>query len=1111
MTYETKYTASFESRKGLSYEMRLKKRNYSGSSSAIKGGKTPVRISDVSADDKLAPMRGTSMRTSLVIDTAGTEAGFKTDFWRFNDRDWLGELVELQDDQAYQGHGEISSYLAEAIPGTPADGHIEITHIGALAFAPDCLVEFTMFLFPTSGSVTMNFYAVPADQSNQWPDRKLVGQVTVFSTDTQATVMARIALDPNFTAISAEVTQYTQNTYDPDINSGWNVKIEYLEDERKAYWFNNAHRFNGSTQRETLELQMYIFQPSGVPKVISFAKHFFVTGESFVSIVQDLTNQINGTEGYFQIDDVYFPVTGETKLMRIEATANGATLDLLLLEIKAVEGNSIDFLTTSINDTYIRIHESENADYAWSAVDFKNAVEGSDDFKVQVSIGAGWIDVVSVRGYDYDTAETVIIRLLDAFDLLVEYDAYVDPVDSAAFYFTRSVVPGMTYQFITSGASVVQDDGPTFDLIQLVDVIWRGWVLPGLYSQPHQPGYVALSLSAVCGLADLKNATFPSNTQLAYTKVSVLQIIVDVLSQTGFTHDIYEAFDLWEVNMDPSISPLAQMYIDTSRLVDKPSHEVLAEMMLETKSTIWQNKGRWEIAPIDKFALTTWDYRVFNYRGTYKAGYKNNDVQIEVGGETRANTMIDRAGLVTFLPAYKEVIYNQIYGYNSQVLLFPLFVDLNEKLGQEDALNYPWKWELDDVNQTSWLGKIHKDDQYVTIQDAYGQNQELQLVQRVLMADVPNNSDKYQFELQLHIGGQIGNSEAGDTFEFQFTLDDGTTTVYLLEDPIDPDTNFVTSAQTITVDVKEFDQDVLWKRAFNFYNFTGDVVEAIGALKILQKPSTDGFVQIKFARLVINAVIVENDIIKTYYDDTEVDGSSYRENITSKTVRQEKLMGDVPNVPGALQMYRNAIYYFDDEQAPQLTQAWQVEATGTEKRLLDILRQFTLDQYAMPAIQLQANIYGPARLRHIIKDVSDSDQLYMLTSGSWNVRMDQVEGQYVQVDLDSEDGFPVTLVSKNETPAKTQIAINNIKTPVNRETYFQEKVNSFLGSDLDGSNQIDVLHTIERSLLFCIIYKNTAPLALADYTFDSKGTINALTITITGSYNAGDVFDYRIL
>lgn len=1007
-TYNTKYLLQMGSKKGRGFELRLKKKGYDvdGDIFALRGRNNPISIQDNSSpkQGKLVSVRGTSMTMGLVADTACLDAGFKRDFESISDRDWIAEFAEIEDGQGLRGHVQIDT-LSLSAQSIPAKATIDITHIGSLSFAPSCTLEFTMNEFPAVGDPEdLDLYAVPADKSNTYSGRKFLGSVPVYNGDTQDDVMHRIADDvTGFTYVNSMEILYTQLTYDPDIDSTWNVKITYKEDEHKPYWYNNNHRFNGSTQRDFIKLFWHTYSDSGIPTVTQIAAHHFQEGEYLSLIAQYLVANINGVDGYKELQNVYFPISDETKLMRIRATAVGTVVELELLDITAGEGNSIVVQEDDINDTYLRIEKNESSDYTYSLTNFTGAQDIGDTFAVEMDWGGGYAVLASVTALQGTTAEEIIAELAIKINNLLLYEAYVDPVNDTALYFSRSYInEPVIYRFTTSGPSTISDDGPTFDTVDLETIRWMGWILPYFYTQLHIPNYVRVNLTAVCGLGDIKNSTFPANPALKYRKISLMEILVDILSMTGFNLDIYEAFHLWDSNMNTNKSPLLQTYIDSSQVTGTDPFKLLREIVGLLQASLVQYNGRWELVPIKLQEQDSYVYRVFNYLGLLKGNVTRSNFQVEAGGPTRDNIMLNKATRFKYSESLSDVEYTQDYGYSPQQIGFSLFENFNDNFGNVGH-QYPWKWLHNGINQTSFLGKIKKDSTgYVVIQDAIGQVNELYLSQKITVDNIVINTEKKQYTIQIHMQGQQGIDDAADLFKFRVELTGGSIPFFMEDNELEPWDSLDT---TIEIDIKDDDTDILWTMDFNLPGLYSDQEGPFSMeVQVLQPASGNGFVGVKFVKVLINSDMDIQQVIESYTENRTV--------ITGEKLTARKTIGDVPAVPEALQMYHNALFWMSNG-LPRLTQDWveNIIEPPPPIAVLVAAQRFALEQYVIAPTQLQIILYGGLDMRSIVKDKTYKDWIYMFVSCKWLPMLDEVRGELVQIRLEDLPNYPPAIIT----------------------------------------------------------------------------------------------------
>jgi len=193
--------------------------------------------------------------------------------------------------------------------------------------------------------------------------------------------------------------------------------------------------------------------------------------------------------------------------------------------------------------------------------------------------------------------------------------------------------------------------------------IWRGFLLPGEYSQMHCNYPYHFKLKASDGLGLLKNIDYKREIRYRrkvrgsckwyYGKTTLMIILYRVLQYTWHNLQLRENFNVYEENMDstPYDTPLNQAYLDDIFAWNDGDYlncyEVLEGILKGLNARIYQWGGYWYIERIPEL---TAGY----YRRTYNAGFTymntvfiyNKHISKPIVSHTAAN--VARASLNRF-------------------------------------------------------------------------------------------------------------------------------------------------------------------------------------------------------------------------------------------------------------------------------------------------------------------------------------------------------------------------------------------------------------------------------------------------------------------------------
>jgi len=755
--YKTKYEFGFFSVLKEKYKVFLKQKGYTDNTIySLLGGQSPVILQDAHDGDEVdIPVRGVNTQLNIVTRVDNSEYNLIQDLSNVSEKEWQAHVVKVKEQQAYKGVVGIDT-LSLTNSSTPAHGDFTITEVGSgLQFEPVCRMKLEIYALPES-QTTLNIYAVPVNEGNQYNGRILVRTIPVYYSDNQTTIINRICESPQFTLVTGtyDVVEYTQTTFSFYIDSGWNLKPEYLE-EIQAYGTSNNYHFSGSTQNEWLDVRLRIKRFGEAPSSYLLARHYWHDNETISEVAVDLALQITENQ---DIENVYFPSVDAYLDLHIAPVPTGGQVQLWLYGIGEV-GNGIQIVSTELDDTYFQIVKSADSSYDWTSNDCAGGDSKGDTFTIEINKNnTGWNPFVSIEAENNDTIELLISKLNAAiFQTQVNYISEIDSEDVSRVNFqTELDMSDCVYRFTTSGGSTLYDAGLNFEVIDSEETVSISWVIPGLMQFTRINGIQPISIDTVSGLGDLRNEYFSTDIYIPYGKLSLLNILVLILRKTGFNFYLYEAFDLWEVYMDTTKSPLLQVYKDTALLNGRDCYSILEEILEILDATITQENGTWRLIPLTRESEIV-KYRVFDYLGRY-VGEKEINYRVTIGSNVR---YIGGNATQQFNTPVSKVIFTQEYGFVSQLIKFPKFSNFNENINAENYnADYPWKWELEDVPQTAHVGKLNRTESGILIiQDSSGQADPFALSQKIVISRVEKaDAEKPEYELKIEyiaVQGQI--------------------------------------------------------------------------------------------------------------------------------------------------------------------------------------------------------------------------------------------------------------------------------------------------------------------------------------------------------------------
>lgn len=176
-------------------------------------------------------------------------------------------------------------------------------------------------------------------------------------------------------------------------------------------------------------------------------------------------------------------------------------------------------------------------------------------------------------------------------------------------------------------------------------ILWQGYVLPDLYSEPYKNGCFFVSFTATDGLGRLKGKYLPD--EFYSREKSLIDIYCQLLKLTGielplYFHPAIENF----VNKDWDT-----IYIDTATFLDKEKKQdafsILETLLRDTLCLCYQADNRWYIEGLNMRHIREVVYKVYDIEGLF----------IDTVNYTRLLKQITPSPVptITMIPPYNEI------------------------------------------------------------------------------------------------------------------------------------------------------------------------------------------------------------------------------------------------------------------------------------------------------------------------------------------------------------------------------------------------------------------------------------------------------------------------
>lgn len=177
-------------------------------------------------------------------------------------------------------------------------------------------------------------------------------------------------------------------------------------------------------------------------------------------------------------------------------------------------------------------------------------------------------------------------------------------------------------------------------------IIWQGFILPDLYSEPYKNGNLFVNFTATDGLGRLKGKYLPD--EYYSREKSVIDIFSQCLRLTGLELDLYfapaiENFLVKNWNL---------IYADTETFVDKDkkkdAYSILETLLQDKLCICYQADNRWYIEGYNMRHLRKVTYKNYNFLGNFVGTVVYNRLVKKI-------TPLDEPD-ITIIPPYNEIV-----------------------------------------------------------------------------------------------------------------------------------------------------------------------------------------------------------------------------------------------------------------------------------------------------------------------------------------------------------------------------------------------------------------------------------------------------------------------
>ncbi|MFO8065949.1 MAG: hypothetical protein R6U11_00060 [Bacteroidales bacterium] len=272
---------------------------------------------------------------------------------------------------------------------------------------------------------------------------------------------------------------------------------------------------------------------------------------------------------------------------------------------------------------------------------------------------------INIYGRDYSGASEEVL-FLEGSECIVSYPGDDTNIYNPIFGSQAKVtmISETDFQFIDLHSS--DSRGYRLDVLKAGSLDWRGWVIPDLFSEPYVAPPYPVTITARCGLGELKDREIPETmTKLLTTSDLVIDVDSFVNLYTiigngllGIETDLplNDCINVHHVlSATTNDSAIYDTYIDLKSYEGLTYYEAISDILKTFGARLYQQNGEWWIVRVKEFEQTIsarkWTINRPNNNSFVLSETKLTTFQI---GRPVESDIVNNSPSLDILPAWKK-------------------------------------------------------------------------------------------------------------------------------------------------------------------------------------------------------------------------------------------------------------------------------------------------------------------------------------------------------------------------------------------------------------------------------------------------------------------------
>ena len=509
------------------------------------------------------------------------------------------------------------------------------------------------------------------------------------------------------------------------------------------------------------------------------------------------------------------------------------------------------------------------------------------------------------------------------------------------------------------------------------NLIFSGWVLPDLFSEPYIAAPYPIKITARCGLGELKESYFgdtinklrrsESSSVVATTTPDLFSIIANALLSIETDLKLNEAISVYSgVNDTINYSPIADTSINLESFEYKTVYDAVSDILRSFGARLYQMDGEWWIVRIKEFKETL-SVRKWTLSETEVNTFTTDETKLTTFriGRPVDSHIVNNSPMLDILPAWKEASINQSFGKVDNLFIngdFSSFESIDQEIEwfPYDANGIVYKpitdWETPATGRNKTPALINWKDgtRFIDMLQSRNIFQTIENIDYGAYAQIPY-ANVYKQRFRFSIDTALIRDSDKYFFKVSFLLS-GSINYYLSYNSSNRVYEWTTTPSTLIIqDLPTSDWENSGELTFNTTSFETDLIPIDGDLTVtIEDPYEGGaFISLKVKNAKLEIVKIDNYTSEEVdYDESDLITETINENNIYTESPNETVCGDLPDIPNNTNIYK----YGYRTNSGNATAEWHDRGSTTEKPLLELLLDDYQTFYNTPQFKLSLPI-----------------------------------------------------------------------------------------------------------------------------------------------------------